>query len=709
MQARPDGFRLYDGFEPSGRMHIAQGVFKSLNVNTCTANGGEFVFWVADFFALMNDKMGGDLDKIRKVGEYLVQVWRAAGMNMERVKFVWASEAIVQQADLYSRLVVDIARRFTVARLEKCCQIMGRKEGNLSAAQVLYPLMQCADVFFLQADVCQLGMDQRKVNMLAREYAALAKRRFKPIVLSHHMLFGLKQGQEKMSKSDADSAVFMEDSAEDVERKIAQAFCPSTPVPVAKDDDGGDDEGVMSNPCLDYIKHICFRVPAATFLGRTSYAQVRADFVAGRIAEPELKLELARSLNRMLEPVRAHFAQGEPKALLDEIKSFKNAPAVAVEELDVPEEAEAGRVKRASKPALRRGTYLPEGARAAAVFAPVPSSPRIEVGVVLALVKRLSAAKAQQHAVLVLPDLGALACNALADPPHLPARKHDGKGPFADVAKTASPTAEVDAWYDTLVASLKSAAPRVMEGVVVVRQSEIMARDAMNYWISVINCGRAVKLSQVLQALRVDGEGERVGTVIAALLHMGDVLALGPCSHIFAGADEEPVHRLTLDFFESELARKHDCGGAPPVVLRIEAPAMRLPKAVGDADVDQALYINDADKAVATKVKRAFCEEANAAFCPVLDALEVVELAELAHVFPSHVLHVKRDAANGGDVALQSPVEARLLFTKGGSAQGLHPGDLKTTATPLLQRIVAQTKAESKVLDACEKRWAKKP
>ena len=26
-------FNLYDGFEPSGRMHIAQGVFKAINVN----------------------------------------------------------------------------------------------------------------------------------------------------------------------------------------------------------------------------------------------------------------------------------------------------------------------------------------------------------------------------------------------------------------------------------------------------------------------------------------------------------------------------------------------------------------------------------------------------------------------------------------------------------------------------------------------------
>ena len=35
----------YDGFEPSGRMHIAQGVMKALNVNKLTRAGCVFKFW----------------------------------------------------------------------------------------------------------------------------------------------------------------------------------------------------------------------------------------------------------------------------------------------------------------------------------------------------------------------------------------------------------------------------------------------------------------------------------------------------------------------------------------------------------------------------------------------------------------------------------------------------------------------------------------
>lgn len=75
-----------------------------------------------------------------------------------------------------------------------------------------------------------------------REYAADKKRKFKPVVISHHMLMGLKEGQEKMSKSDPDSAIFMEDTAEDVKRKIKKAYCPP--------------QVVEKNPIIDYAKHI---------------------------------------------------------------------------------------------------------------------------------------------------------------------------------------------------------------------------------------------------------------------------------------------------------------------------------------------------------------------------------------------------------------------------------------------------------------------
>lgn len=73
LEKKPE-IRCYDGFEPSGRIHLAQGVLKAIYVNRLTRAGCNFIFWVADWFAMLNEKMGGDLKKIRIVGEYMIEV-----------------------------------------------------------------------------------------------------------------------------------------------------------------------------------------------------------------------------------------------------------------------------------------------------------------------------------------------------------------------------------------------------------------------------------------------------------------------------------------------------------------------------------------------------------------------------------------------------------------------------------------------------------
>ncbi|PHJ24751.1 trna synthetases class i family protein [Cystoisospora suis] len=320
----------YDGFEPSGRMHVAQGLLKVTNVNKLTKAGCIFVFWVADWFAMLNNKMGGDLKKIRKVGEYFIEVWKAAGMDMRNVRFLWASEEIDKRSDQYWTQVMEIARSFTITRIKRCSQIMGRQEGDEQpAAQIMYPCMQvkrmctcvlCADIFYLGADICQLGMDQRKVNMLAREYCDEIKRKLKPIILSHQMLPGLLEGQEKMSKSDPDSAIFMEDTEAEVNRKIKKAFCPP-----------GALEG---NPCVSYVEKLVF--PAFSNFevarseangGNTTYSSVnefREAYARGALHPGDLKDSLARALNRRLEPIRKHFTTDEhARKLLQQIKAYK--------------------------------------------------------------------------------------------------------------------------------------------------------------------------------------------------------------------------------------------------------------------------------------------------------------------------------------------------------------------------------------------------
>ena len=47
----------YDGFEPSNLMHCAQALMKMIYVNKMVDAGCTVVFWIADYFAMLNGKM----------------------------------------------------------------------------------------------------------------------------------------------------------------------------------------------------------------------------------------------------------------------------------------------------------------------------------------------------------------------------------------------------------------------------------------------------------------------------------------------------------------------------------------------------------------------------------------------------------------------------------------------------------------------------
>lgn len=202
----------------------------------------------------------------------------------------------------------------------------------------------------LGAKITQLGMDQRKLNMLAREIGPQLGF-WKPVVVSHHMLMGLGKpptdiGNQisavngpttddrplktqsamtraialKMSKSHPDSAIFMTDTTEDIKRKLNKAWCL---------------EGeVKDNPVLEYCKYIIFEsvdsmtiVRPEKFGGNltvTSYEDLENKFAAKEIHPQDLKVSVASELDKLLQPVREHFEKNEEaKKLLERVISFQ--------------------------------------------------------------------------------------------------------------------------------------------------------------------------------------------------------------------------------------------------------------------------------------------------------------------------------------------------------------------------------------------------
>jgi len=312
----------YDGFEPSGIAHIGSGVNKALLVRRYVDAGIKYKILLADWHGWINNKMGGDLEALKAVGEYFEKVFEHLGVDVSEVEMVWASDMAADRG--YWEKVVKIARKTTISRTNRCLTIMGRKEGELKeVAQYFYPMMQCADIFHLEADICQLGIDQRKVNMLAREVGPKLGW-WKPISCSHHMLMGLqgptKMGgydkkydaeiSSKMSKSKPNTCIYVHDSLEQIQDKLKGAFCPA--------------KQVEGNPIIELARYIIFEqlkelsVERAEKFGGdidyTDYSALEKDFISGKLHPLDFKKGVAVSLDKIISPCRKYFEK-HPKYL----------------------------------------------------------------------------------------------------------------------------------------------------------------------------------------------------------------------------------------------------------------------------------------------------------------------------------------------------------------------------------------------------------
>ena len=319
----------YDGFEPSGVAPIHFGLLRAANLKNMLKAGIKFKLYLADYFGLINNKLGGNLDNIQTAGKYFIEVWKACGIDMKKVEVIWASE-IMDDINYWDK-VLKIARETSFNRTKKSLTIAGRNSTDkITTAQLFYPSMQVADIFHMGIDVCQLGMDQRRANMLARDIAPKLKWK-KPVAVHHHILLGLQGLQEKetdeetlmaskMSKSDPKTCIYMHDTKEELKAKISKAFCP---------------EGqVKGNPLLEYFKYIIFKYVDKIEIKRSdefggevvynNYKEMEKDFVEKKLHPLDLKNSCIDELDKLITPVREYFEKNKKaKELYSIVKNLK--------------------------------------------------------------------------------------------------------------------------------------------------------------------------------------------------------------------------------------------------------------------------------------------------------------------------------------------------------------------------------------------------
>ncbi|MFH0926949.1 MAG: tyrosine--tRNA ligase [Candidatus Micrarchaeota archaeon] len=313
--------RHYIGFEISGLVHIATGLLTTLKVKDFMRAGVKPTIFLADYHAWLNKKMGGDLDLIQKIAKgYFKQCFQSLGLEEGPVDFVMGSDLYAKIGLDYWSDVMRVTNNTTKERMLRCTTIMGRKEGDaaLPTSVMMYPAMQVADIWALDVDIAHAGMDQRKVHVLAREMAEKMKKP-KPIAVHGALLSGLQGGarmdpsagddamiENKMSKSNPNSCIFIHDSADEILRKMKKAHCPA---------------GIVeANPVIEMADMFVLRDRAlrierdSKFGGDVEYADIallKKDFSDGKLHPVDLKNAVGRELVDMLEPARKYFAGKE--------------------------------------------------------------------------------------------------------------------------------------------------------------------------------------------------------------------------------------------------------------------------------------------------------------------------------------------------------------------------------------------------------------
>jgi tyrosyl-tRNA synthetase len=172
---------------------------------------------------------------------------------------------------------------------------VGRQMDHPTVSQMIYPIMQMADIALLKANAAVGGIDQRKIHMLAREH--LVNFGYKAPVCIHTPILNGLDGK-KMSSSQG-NYISVADSEDEIKKKCQKAFCPPE---------------IAENPILQIFQHHIFpRLPEITikrpekFGGDrifVSYTDLAAAYGKGEVHPMDLKKTCGESLIEILAPVR---------------------------------------------------------------------------------------------------------------------------------------------------------------------------------------------------------------------------------------------------------------------------------------------------------------------------------------------------------------------------------------------------------------------
>ena len=290
---------IYLGTAITGRPHIGYFVWV-LKMADFIKAGFTVKVLLADIHGALDNCPWEVLEKRYKYYEAIIPLmFTAVGADLKKVQLVKGSSFQLEKP--YILDLLKLTTFTTIHDAKKAGSEVVKFGDNPKLSGLLYPLMQALDEVYLNADVQYGGVDQRKILMFAREN--LPKLNYPPRVeVMTPMLPGLIG--KKMSASDPKSKIDLLDDEKTVQKKIQSAYC--------------EEGNIEENGVLAFLKNVILTLKKDAgekfiierpekFGGNiefSTYEEVERAFISKKLHPLDLKMGLAKEINKLLTPLQ---------------------------------------------------------------------------------------------------------------------------------------------------------------------------------------------------------------------------------------------------------------------------------------------------------------------------------------------------------------------------------------------------------------------
>ncbi|MDH3617374.1 MAG: tyrosine--tRNA ligase [Nitrosopumilus sp.] len=216
------------------------------------------------------------------------------------------------------------------------------------------------------------------------------------------------------------------------------------------------------------------------------------------------------------------------------------------------------------------------------------------------------------------------------------------------------------------------------------------------YWKEFMKFTKHMSLKRTMRTLTIMGRSEEESKIDLAKLLYPPMQAVDIHSLdldiVHAGMDQRKIHMLVREIFPKmkwkvPVAVHHKL--LPGLSKPSDSTESQVLGKMSKSDPNSGVFIHNTDEEIKTKIKKAWCEEANIQNNPLLEISKNVILHEFEE------MKVERPEKFGGNVDYNDYNQLESDF----SSKKLHPTDLKQTVGNYLVKVIAPIRDNLKLSD----------